>query len=130
MRRIAETLGAAWLGALLLTPLAPSSANAAGGLAMQLFNIGCHVGQTSINGCAITSARSPIAPGDALGIGTKEGRACGWNILMLFAWGDLRITTAMKEGGITQVTSVDSHAFELIPGFYGVNYYCTIVSGN
>jgi hypothetical protein len=130
MRRIAATLGIALFSALVVSPLVPPAAHAAGGLALQLFNLGCHVGQSSINGCAITSARSPLAHGDTPGVGTREGRACGWNILTLFAWGDLRITTAMENGAITEVTSVDTYAFELIPGFYGINHYCTVVSGN
>ena len=81
-----------------------------------------------VHGCLLTSAKGPIAPGGPI-IGNKEGRACGWNILSLFAWGDLHITTAMKNAGITQISSVDSHAFELVPGFYGINRYCTVVSG-
>ena len=106
--------------------LPATSAEAVG--VTNFINWGCSVGRSSINGCLITSAKSPIAAGEAI-IGNKEGRACGWNILSLFAWGDLRITTAMKSVGITQISSVDSHAFEFIPGFYGINHYCTVVSG-
>ena len=128
MRRTAALIAAAALLAAPLT-IVPLDEAKATNMALQLFNLGCHIGRTSINGCFITSAKSPIAPGGP-GIGTKEGRACGWNILALFTWGDLRITTAMADGGITDITSVDSSAFEFIPGFYGINHYCTVVSGN
>ena len=70
----------------------------------------------------------PGGSGD-LARGSKEGRACGWNLLALISVGDVRITTAMEKGGITEVSAVDHYAFELIPGFYGFSRYCTIVTG-
>ncbi len=128
MRRTSALLVAAFLLAPPLAVVPSSEAEAAPDLS--LFNTGCKVGRSAINGCLITNATSPIAPGPLSGLGSKEGRACGWNILSLFAWGDLRITTAMADGGITEISSIDSSAFELIPGFYGINHYCTVVSGN
>jgi hypothetical protein len=35
----------------------------------------------------------------------------------------------MNNAGITEISSVDSDTFELIPGFYGFSRYCTVVSG-
>jgi len=94
-----------------------------------LFNTGCEVTATPARGCLITAnVKGPGAPG-ALARGSKEGQACGYNILSLFAWGDVRIATAMKNGGITQISSADSKSFELVPGFYGFARYCTVVSG-
>jgi len=95
---------------------------------VRLFNTGCAVGASRINGCLLTNAISPRAAGPAER-GTRKGEACGWNVLMLFAWGDLRITTAMENANITQVSSIDTSAFMVIPGFYGISKYCTVVSG-
>jgi hypothetical protein len=130
MRRIAAHLGLALVMGVQLVALPAAPATAGAGNLLTWFNTGCTVGRSVIHGCLLSTARGPIAPGGSTAPATKEGRACGWNILMLFAWGDLRITTAMEMAGITQVSSVDSYAFELIPGFYGINRYCTIVSGS
>ena len=114
---------------LAVVALPSSQAFAVGGLLGQLFNIGCTITHSPVHGCAFTNARGPIAAGE-LGQGNKEGEACGYNILALFTWGDVRISTAMKNGGITEISSVDSDVFELVPGFYGFSKYCTVVSGN
>lgn len=95
---------------------------------VRLFNTGCKVAKSPAHGCFFTNVRGPIAPGP-LGQGTKEGKACGYNILALFTWGDVRITTAMKNGGITEISSIDHDTFELIPGIYGYSRYCTVVTG-
>jgi hypothetical protein len=130
MRRFAVQLGLALVMAAQLVAFTATPAQAGAGNLMTWFNTGCAVGRSVIHGCLLSSARGPIAPGGSSEPATKEGRACGWNVLMLFAWGDLRISTAMESAGITQLSAVDSYAFELIPGFYGINHYCTVVSGS
>jgi hypothetical protein len=123
--------------ALTIVALATSLLLASGALADnaipktklgRLFNEGCRVAKSPVQGCLFANVTGPGRPGP-LARGSKQGKACGWNILALFAWGDLRIQTAMRNGGITQISSVDSSAFELLPGFYGVSRYCTVVSG-
>lgn len=105
-------------------PTAPASAQSL----RSFFNTGCIVAKSPAHGCAVTSVKGPGSPGPAAS-GDREGRACGYNILALFSWGDVRTTTAMRNAGITEISSVDSYTFELIPGFYGFSRYCTVVSG-
>ena len=58
-------------------------------------------------------------------VGTKEGRACAKSVLALVASGDASIETAAKNGGITNVTSVDHETtWTLLFG-----EICTIVRG-
>ena len=92
-------------------------------------NFGCQGVHSHINGCFVTSIQGPGEPGD-IPRGQKVGKACGWNLLALISVGDVRIETAMKNGGITQVSSVDYEAFQLVPFFYGYGRFCTVVHGN
>ena len=85
------------------------------------------------HGCLMTHMKGPGAPGE-LARGSKEGKACAWNFLALFASGDVRIATAMRDGGITQISFIDYQVFELLPiasayilPIYG--RYCTVVTG-
>jgi hypothetical protein len=59
----------------------------------------------------------------------REGRACAWNVLALVAVGDARISTAMRNGGITRLASVDYANFELVPWYLGFSRFCTVVRG-
>ena len=113
--------------AVLLLAFAPAGSVSADGV-MNLFNTGCAITDSPAHGCFSSSLRGPVAAGEP-GIPTKQGEACGWNLLALISVGDVRITTAMKNGGITKITSVDKRVFELIPGFYGYSRYCTVVNG-
>ena len=113
---------------LVALVLASASSSARAQDIGNLFNTGCIVTASNAHGCFLTTARGPGAPGE-LARGSKEGKACGWNLLALISVGDVRITTAMEQGGISKISSVDHYAFELIPGFYGFSRYCTIVSG-
>ena len=95
---------------------------------IDLFNTGCIVTGSHSHGCLMTNVKGPGGSG-SLAKGSKSGKACGYNILALFSWGDVRITTAMTNGGISEVSSIDYDAFELIPGFYGFSRFCTVVNG-
>jgi hypothetical protein len=57
---------------------------------------------------------------------SKEGRACASNILGLLVRGDSSIEAAKRDGGITEVASVDRDV-NVILGVYGTN--CTVVRG-
>ena len=56
----------------------------------------------------------------------KEGKACAESILGLLARGDASVRAAKLQGGITEVTSVDHSARNLLNV---VGEWCTIVRG-
>lgn len=56
----------------------------------------------------------------------KRGEACMQNVLGLVAWGDASIDTAKKNGGITQVASVEQLPTRVL-SYYA--RYCTVVRG-
>jgi hypothetical protein len=114
--------------AIAAVVVGPAATARADGI-VDLINIGCQTVATPANSCVLTAnVKGPGAPGE-LGQGSKEGQACGYNVLALFSWGDVRIATAMKNGGITKISSVDSKSFQLLPILYGFGRYCTVVSG-
>ena len=57
--------------------------------------------------------------------GRKTGRACAKSILGLVANGDASVEAAAKNGGITDVTSVDHETTWTVV----IGEYCTIVRG-
>lgn len=57
----------------------------------------------------------------------KTGRACMNSVLALVAFGDASVETAMRNGGIKNVATVNYEVKNIL-GFYGS--YCTVVSGN
>ena len=58
--------------------------------------------------------------------GNRVGEACAKSILGLVAWGDASIEAGRRNGGITQITSVDASTWSIL-GVYGS--YCTMVRG-
>jgi hypothetical protein len=77
------------------------------------------------SGALYTSTSTGLsASGNA---GTKVGQACNTSILGLIATGDASIAAAKADGHITQVSSVDYTANNVL-GIYGT--YCTVVKGN
>jgi hypothetical protein len=58
---------------------------------------------------------------------TKEGKACAESILGLLARGDASVRAAKENGNITEVTSVDHSARNLLNI---VGEWCTIVKGH
>jgi hypothetical protein len=82
----------------------------------------------------VVSALAMVLSGCAIGgalnytdnpVGSKVGKACAKNTLGLFATGDASIAAAAKNGGITQVATVDVVSE---PGLF-VGQFCTIVTG-
>jgi hypothetical protein len=59
-------------------------------------------------------------------LGPKTGEACSKSILGLVTTGDATVPTAMKNGGIKKVSSVDNR-YEQILGV--VATYCVVVTG-
>ncbi len=73
-----------------------------------------------------SSCSTPIAA-TSNKVGDLEGKACSRNILFLIPLGlDSSIYTAAKNGGISEISTVDQTSF--ISGLY--NQSCTIVHGN
>lgn len=58
--------------------------------------------------------------------GSKEGKACGKNILGIVATGDVSVETAKKNGKITNITAVTTEIKNMIV----MSDVCTIVRGN
>lgn len=120
-----------WVAVLTLVVaslgLPAATATAAPNL-FRLFNTGCRVTASPAHGCLVGSVMGPGSSG-RLAQGSREGRACGWNLLALISVGDVRVTTAMRNGGISEVSAIDHYSFELVPGFYGFSRYCTVVHG-
>jgi hypothetical protein len=88
-----------------------------------------------VSGCAFTGpglATGSIYQGYTLGsavgagTGTKSGESCVMSILGIVALGDGSIDAAKKDGGVTQVASVDHTVFSIL-GIYG--NVCTKVTG-
>jgi hypothetical protein len=91
-----------------------------------------------LSGCATGSITSHTGPGfiytdhyeadlvTANQVGRKRGQSCTENVLGLVTWGDASMTAAMKNGGITVVSSVDRY-YHSVLSMYGK--MCVIVTG-
>ena len=55
----------------------------------------------------------------------RIGKSCARVFLAVIAWGDASIAAAKRNGGITDVTTVDHESFNLI----GFGSFCTVVHG-
>ncbi len=88
------------------------------------FGIGCVQSPTG-PGLLYMDVHGPLGP--AGGTSTaRKGEACAGVFLALFAWGDASIEAAKRNGGITEVTTVDHHSTNVI----GFGKFCTIVYGS
>lgn len=92
---------------------------------------GCMIVESPIKGLLGTevtwgdvATAEPSAPGLNK---SKEGTACAQSILGLLARGDASVRQAKANGGITEVTSVDHSARNLLNI---VGEWCTIVRGH
>ena len=90
---------------------------------------GCGVAEAHTHGCLVTVVEGP-GRSESGAAAARQGRACAWNVLRLVAVGDMRISTAKRNGGISAVSTVDYETFELIPYYGVVSRYCTVVSGS
>lgn len=87
---------------------------------------GCGVGAIGSggpNGIVFTDTTVPLSGN---GTGTKEGTAVCTGILAVAAFGDCSVEAAAKNGGISQIQSVDAKIFNIL-GLYTT--YTTIVKG-
>jgi hypothetical protein len=93
----------------------------------------------NFSGCATGSINSHTGPGfiytdmtegdlvTANQAGRKRGKACNTNILGLWTTGDASLSSAMRNAGITVVSSAD-HYYKSILGVWGT--MCLVVTGN
>ena len=86
---------------------------------------GCQIVATPAAGIIFTDVKYGDTATTATGA-TKEGKACVQSILGWVAQGDASITAAKAAGGITEVSSVD-HTANNILGIIGT--WCTVVKG-
>ena len=71
------------------------------------------------------NVKGPLGPAGGAGDG-KVGEACANTFFALFAAGDASIETAKRNGGITEVTTIDHRSTNII----GFGSFCTIVTGS
>ena len=89
-----------------------------------VFSTGCIQSPTG-PGLIFMNVKGPLGP--AGGTATpKKGEACARVLFHLFAWGDASIESAKRNGGITDVATVDHQSFNLI----GFGSFCTHVYGS
>jgi hypothetical protein len=89
-----------------------------------LLPLGCVYSPTG-PGILYMDVKGPMGPAKGTDTG-KTGRACANTFLALFAVGDASIETAKRDGGITEVTTVDHHSTNII----GFGSFCTVVTGS
>jgi hypothetical protein len=89
---------------------------------------GCMIVDSPIKGVLGTEVIwGDMATGKVVAGTSKEGKACAESILGLLARGDASVRAAKENGNITEVTSVDHSARNLLNI---VGEWCTIVKGN
>lgn len=94
--------------------------------ALALVVSGCGAAQFPVGGLLFTQAKGPVTA-TSNGGGSREGRSECVSYLSLVALGDCSIETAAKNGGISQIKSVDSDVFNIL-GLY--TKYTIVVKGN
>lgn len=87
---------------------------------------GCAVVRSPVSGFVVTNVQAPVAYGQN-GQSEKTGTGCAISILGLVAVGDASINSAMSNGQITNVTSIDHTSLSVL-GLYA--RFCTVVRGN
>ncbi len=83
---------------------------------------GVYAGAKGINPSTHVQVREGARPGP------KTGEACASGVLALASWGDMSLDAAKKNGGITQVDTLDYKTMDIL----GVVYqkHCTIITGS
>lgn len=87
---------------------------------------GCAQVPSDMGFALIVDSQEPVSATEA-SVASKRGEACATNIVGIIAQGNASIDAAKRNGGITQVTSVDSSVYSVL-GLYAK--VCTIVRGN
>jgi hypothetical protein len=85
----------------------------------------CGIAPSQLGNSFISTIKEPILVTTNTNY-SKEGKACGQNILGIFATGDMSIETAKKNGGITNISAVEKTVNNKVV----ISDVCTIVKGN
>ena len=94
------------------------------GLFLVLFVTSCAPAHAPVYGYWYTNVKGPL---DAeQGSGASEGKACASSILSLVAMGDASIEAAKSNGGISEVSTVDTTYMNILWLYARA---CTIVKG-
>ena len=93
------------------------------GLALTLSS--CASAPSKLGHSLVSDIREPALITGNTG-GSKEGIACGKNILGIYATGDISIEAAAKNGKITKINTVNT----TIENAFFTSKVCTIVTGN
>lgn len=99
-------------------------------LAASLLVTGCSAWpQAGNNGAFYTKVSSPIAAfqNDSSAEPLRYGQACVSGILGLYTTGDSTIATALADGSITTVVTIEEHFKHVLLGAY--SQYCTVIGG-
>jgi hypothetical protein len=92
---------------------------------VSLITSSCGLAPSQLGSSLISTTREPVFVTTNTGY-SKEGKACGQNILGIFAMGDMSIETAKKNGGITNISAVEKTVNNKVV----IADVCTIVKGN
>ena len=87
---------------------------------------GCAMAASPVGNGVYTHVNGPVASGPATSA-AKSGRACAANYVGMVALGDASIDAAKKQGGISNIASVDHDTFTIL-GVYA--RFCTVVRGS
>ena len=85
--------------------------------------------RAGLNGALYANTTAPVAalPAKKDGATLKTGQACATSYLGLWASGDTSIEAAKKNGGITEVATVEERFKHILLGVKAD--YCTVVTG-
>jgi hypothetical protein len=70
------------------------------------------------------NVKGPLGPASGTSA-MRSGKACARVVLALIAWGDASIESAKRNGGISEVATVDHES----NNFIGFGSFCTVVYG-
>lgn len=97
------------------------------GLGLAVFFLsGCAMAAAPVNGTLYSHVVGPVNA-TSVPKATRTGKACSATYLGWVALGEGGIENAKREGGISEVASVDSESFSVL-GLYA--RFCTVVTGN
>jgi TRL (tRNA-associated locus)-like protein len=72
-----------------------------------------------LTGCLYSHVKTPLDTDiNKTILGHKVGTASAYSVLWLFAWGDMSVAAAARDGGITSLRHMDGESFQILFGLY------------
>jgi hypothetical protein len=72
-----------------------------------------------LTGCLYSHVKTPLDTDiDITVLGQKVGKSSLYSVLWLFAWGDMSVAAAAKNGGITTLRHMDGETYQILFGLY------------